>query len=309
MEDIKGTRTGSKALSSPRDLSEGVIVVLSGGPFDLMNPLEVRDRMDQLILDVNADPYVLANTGGQGLKFKLIPDQKLNHIHQSKWPEICDSLQLLKASPLILIGHSNGGAAVIDLARCLQSQGKFVDLAFTADSVLTLNDNGDANRVPSNVKLNLNPYVIPTVYWWELPFPFGQQNRRETDNSLDGILNIGLPFPEPGAIAHRDAFYDLAGGDLRIVGGYTYPEMMREATLSVLRGSGNDEIFQLAQTYLQVLANEARFDIELETTNFKTTLMPAGADGRISIPRLSEASIQDLHRHMKYLEQQRLSAF
>src|ERR1700722_15097032 len=250
------TTSGSKAQSSPRDLSQGVIVVLSGGPFDLMNPPEVLARMDQLILDVNADPYVLANTGGQGLKFKLLPDQTSNHIHQSKWPAICDALQLLTASPLILIGHSNGGAAVIDLARCLQSQGKLVDLAFTADSVLTLNDNGDPNKVPSNVTLNLNPYVIPTAYWWELPFPFGQQSRRETDNSLDGILNIGLPFPEPGAIAHRDAFYDLAGGDLRILGNYTYPEMIRDTTLAVLRGAGSAEIFQLAQTYLQVLANE-----------------------------------------------------
>jgi len=309
MENITGTKTGSKTLISPRDLSQGVIVVLSGGPVDLMNPPEVLARMDQLILDVNADPYVLANTGGRGLKFKLIPDQVSNHIHQSKWPEICDALRLLTASPLILIGHSNGGAAVIDLARCLQSQGKLVDLAFTADSVLTLNDNGDPNKIPSNVMLNLNPYVMPTAYWWELPFPFGQQSHRETDYSLDGILNIGLPFPEPGAIAHRDAFYGLAGGDLRIVGGYQYPEMIRETALAVLRGASKEEVLQLAEMYLQVLSNEARFDIELETANFKRTLMPVGADGRISIPRLSEASIQDLHRHMTYLEQLRLSAF
>lgn len=41
--------------SNPRDLSKGAIVVLSGGGFDGMNPLEVRDRMDQYIADVNAD--------------------------------------------------------------------------------------------------------------------------------------------------------------------------------------------------------------------------------------------------------------
>ncbi len=100
-----------------------------------MNPPEVLARMDQLILDVNADPCVLANTGGQGLKFKLIPDQTSNHIRQSKWPEICDALRLLTASPLILIGHSNGGAAVIDLARCLESQGKLVDLGPVTNNI------------------------------------------------------------------------------------------------------------------------------------------------------------------------------
>jgi hypothetical protein len=35
-----------------------------------MNPPEVRDRMDQYILGVNADPFVQANTGGRGLTFK-----------------------------------------------------------------------------------------------------------------------------------------------------------------------------------------------------------------------------------------------
>ena len=232
--------------------------------------------MDQLILDVNADPYVLANSGGQGLTFKLLPDQQLNHLHQSKWPQICDRLQLLTASPLILIGHSNGGAAVIDIARCLQKRGKVVDLAITADSVLTLNDNGGTNKVPSNITINLNPYVIPTASWWELPFPFGQPNQRETGNPLDGILNIGLPFDEPGAIAHRDAFYDLAGGDRSVSGDYTYPEMMRDTVLSVLRGATSDQLFQLAQTDLQTLANEARVSIDLDTTNYSTKLVPAG---------------------------------
>ena len=309
MEDLKKTKTDSETQIAPRDLSLGAIAVLSGGPFDFTNPPEVLNRMDQLILDVNADPYVLANTGGQGLKFKLIPNQEFNHIHQSRWPDVCNSLKNLKTSPLILIGHSNGGAAVIDIARCLQNQEIFVDLAFTADSVFTLNDNGDVNKVPSNVKLNLNSYVLPTPYWPLLPFPFGQQNQREASNSLDGILNIGLPYPEPGAIAHRDAFYDLAGGDLQATGAYTYPELFLQTILAVLRGAGNDEIFQLAQTDLQVLANDVDIDIYVETTTFKTTLTPVRADSsRISVPRLSESTIQDLRGQMNSLEKLRLSA-
>jgi hypothetical protein len=272
-----------------------------------MNPIEVRDRMDQIITDINSDPYVLANTGGQGLTFKFFPGQ-LNHIHQSKWLEICDKLQLRTASPLILIGHSNGGAAVMDVARCLwkQDKHKIVDFAFTADSVFTLIDNGDPNKVPPNVALNLNPFVIPTIYWGELPFFFGQRNQRESDGSLDGIMNIGLPFEEPGAIAHRDAFYDLAGGDQVFIKGYTYPELIRDSTLAVLKGADQKALFDLSLEYLQVLANEVRIPIDIETTDGKTTLKPAGVTSPTSTSRLGKASIEDLRKPARELERVRL---
>jgi hypothetical protein len=197
----------------------------------------------------------------------------------------------------------------MNLARCLQRYVKTVDVAITADSVLTLNDNGDINKVPSNVKTNLNSYVIPTDSWWELPFPFGQPNHREPDGSLDGILNIGLPFDEPGAIAHRDAFYDLCGGDKRPSGDYVYPEMMRDATLVALRGATSEQIFELAETDLQILANEVRIAIELETVNSKSTLVPAGMDAGVPARGLRQSRVDDLHHLMKRIEQQRLSTF
>src|SRR6185295_15265692 len=75
---------GPMPAGAARDLSEGVIVVLSGGGFDAMNPKEVRDRMDQYITEVNADPFVQANTGGNGLKFRLLPNQSKKHLHQAK---------------------------------------------------------------------------------------------------------------------------------------------------------------------------------------------------------------------------------
>lgn len=94
-------------LEDPRDLSKGVIVVLSGGPVDIKNPADVLQSMDHLIQDVNADPLVQANTGGKGLTVKL-PNWNF-HIHQSEWPTICNVLKVQNASPLILVGHSNGG--------------------------------------------------------------------------------------------------------------------------------------------------------------------------------------------------------
>ena len=258
----------------PRDLRNGVIVVLSGGGFDGMNPKEVRDRMDQYIADVNADPFVAANTGGQGLTFKLLPNQKTSHLHQAQWRQICSALRLLTASPLVLVGHSNGGAAAMDLARCLQSQGKSVDLVFSADSVLTLDDIGDVNQVPSNVLLNINPYIIPTPAWLLAPFPIGKRNHRQVDNSLDGILNIGLVYNLPGAIAHRNAFYELAGGDKSSTGALKLPHLLLQVTVAVLRGETNFDIFHSADTSLQVLATKSRLNIELETTSFKKTLHP-----------------------------------
>jgi len=269
------TKTTSRVVvrAAPRDLGKGVIVVLSGGGFDHMNPKEVRDRMDRYIADVNADPFVQANTAGQGLTFKLLRNQTTKHLHQARWRQICDALSLRTANPLILVGHSNGGAAAMNLARCIRSQGKSVDLVFSADSVLTLDDIGDINRVPPSVKLNLNSYVIPTPAWLLAPFPIGKRNHRQVDGSLDGILNIGLTYNLPGALAHRNAFYDLAGGD-RKRSGFKFPNLLLDATLAVLRGDTAYNIFLAAQSSLQVLSTKARIDIELETTNFKKTLHP-----------------------------------
>lgn len=298
-----------------RDLSQGVIVVFSGGPVDIMNPKEVLDRMDQLIRDVNSDPFVATQTGGRGLTFKLLSDfeQPSNHIHQAFWPAVCKKLQSLTASPLILVGHSNGGAAVMNLARCLQKQGKVVDFAITADSVFTIIDNGDPNKVPSNVLVNLNPYTIPTDEFWILPFPIGRASQRAADGSLDGILNVGLPFVEPGALAHRDVFYDLAGGDQSVDGAYAYPEMMLDTILAALRGATKDEIFRLAQADLQILANEVRIPISLETTGFTTTLIPAAPRSRTTTPPrvrpLGQSQLRELNPVLKNLERQRQLAF
>ena len=75
-------------------------------------------------------------------------------------------------------------------------------------------------------------------------------------------------------MAHRNAFYHLAGGDEKRRGGHQFPNMLLDATLAVLRGETNYAIFQTAEASLQVLATKARIDIELETKNFKKTLRP-----------------------------------
>jgi hypothetical protein len=266
-------RAGLPSSGTPPDLSRGVIVVLSGGGFDKMNPKEVRQRMDQYIADVNADPYVQTATAGAGLTFKLLPGQKDPHLHQSKWQDICAALNKFNPTTIVLVGHSNGGAAAMDLARCLQTQQRKVDLVFSADSILTLNDIGDINIVPTNVRININTYVIPTPAWLLAPFPIGKPNRRLGGDPFEGILNVGLAYNLGGAIAHRNAFYDLAGGD-KTGSGYKYPNLMVDTTVAVLRGAVPYDIVQFAQAPLQKLATKAKTRIEMESTNLKKTLLP-----------------------------------
>lgn len=260
--------------TQPRDLTQGVIVVLSGGAFDEMNPIEVRRRMDDYVTAVNDDDFVKQSSGGQGLTYKVLDHQEAKHLHQTHWRGICEKLNLRQATPLILVGHSNGGAAVMDLARCLDGQHKVVDLMFSADSVLTLDDNGDAYTVPPNVTLNINTHVEPTPAWLLAPFPFGKANHRQADGSLDGILNIGLRYNLPGALGHRNAFYDLAGGDKKSDGSYTYPFVLLEASLAVLRGAPNSDTIAAAADSLQSLATKSGTKIDLATKDFTRTLHP-----------------------------------
>jgi hypothetical protein len=259
---------------SPLDLTRGVIVVLSGGPVDEMNPKKVRDRMDLLITHVNADPFVMAATGGAGLTFKFLPGQSQPHIHQAKWRRLATALHAFNPTCIILVGHSNGGAAAVNVARTLQSQGRTINLLFSCDSVVTLDDVGDINIVPDNVKINVNTYVIPTPEWLLAPFPIGKRNRRQSGDPVAGMLNLGLEYHLPGALAHRNAFYEIAGGDKKS-GAFEYPNVLLDTILAVLQGATASDVVQAAEPPLQTLSNDARVKIVMEATGVNKTLVPA----------------------------------
>lgn len=255
------------------DLSKGVIVVLSGGPVDFMNPKEVRDRMNQFVADVNRHPYVVEHTNGKGLTFKLLPAQKERYVHQTTWRKVCAKLKALKPSPLIVVGHSNGGAAAMSLARCIGEAGLTIDLLLSADSVFTLDDLGDPNGVPSNVILNVNSYVIPTEEFWICPFPIGRRNRRESGAELDRVLNIGLEYHLGGCLAHRNAFYELAGGD-ETEGGHSRPHQLLDTTIASLRGESVDIILQATRLSLRELSTKSKVRIALATKGFNEIIVP-----------------------------------
>ena len=258
---------------APLDLSDGVIIVLSGGAFDALNPPEVIDHMERLIDDVNADPWVRERTGGVGLRFKLLSGQVNGHLHQAKWRNIRTALQSLDARPLIVVGHSNGGAAAVNLAKTLATDGRIVDLLITADSVATLDDVGDINRIPENVRFNLNCYVIPTLAWMLAPFPIGERNLREVEGAATTLVNVGLRYNLPGALAHRNAFYELNGGDIRN-NAPEYPLLMRDVVLAILRETPAGEVVVGIAESLQMLADGTQAVIELESRELTRTIRP-----------------------------------
>jgi hypothetical protein len=260
-------------VDSMPDLTKGVIVILSGGGFDEMNPVEVRERMDDCIDRINSDPYVQANSAGLGLTFQLLPGQTTKHLHQTEWRTLCDVLQLRDATPLVIVGHSNGGAAAVSLSRCLNAAGKTVDLLFTCDSVPTLDDLGDVDEMPGNVRLNINTYTKPTPAWFIAPFPIGKRNHREGTHAMTGILNAGLAYNLPGVLGHRNAFYDVAGGD-KTGTTYRHPLLIQESILASLRGTPDAAIVAAATAMLQTLASQTHTKIEIATAGTHLTLHP-----------------------------------
>jgi hypothetical protein len=78
----------------------------------------------------------------------------------------------------------------------------------------------------------------------------------------------------PGALAHRNAFYELAGGDTASGGGFKLPNLLLDVTLAELRGDTNFDVINNAEAPLQQLATQSRVVIELETTTFRKTLRP-----------------------------------
>ena len=72
-----------------------MVIVLSGGPFDAINPPEVLDHMERVISDLNADPWVQERTAGVGLRYKLLPRQSDTDMDRIVLKVIGDSITLV----------------------------------------------------------------------------------------------------------------------------------------------------------------------------------------------------------------------
>jgi hypothetical protein len=227
-----------------RDLSHGVVVAFSGGLPPEVLPSDLTKRFDEYIAAINSDPAVEKCSGGAGLAYKFLENQKDPHIHQSKWADVCKAIKDQKRpGPVIIAGYSMGGGAAVSLARCLNAVGTGVDLLITLDSVPTGDDLGSVYSVPPNVKVNVNLFQKPAydLATFVVPFPFGHANKREDGGKPDNIFNAGVHFDEPLAAAHHRIIYDFSGGKKSDDNTYAKPFLLRDLTLASLQGAADDE--------------------------------------------------------------------
>ncbi len=259
------TLSTAKAAGCTSDLSKGTVVVLSGGAFDGINPQEVLQQMEIFIQSLNQSTLVKQCSNNKGLRTRLLPGQTTFRNHQSEWSKLCAEIAKQNFSPIVIAGHSNGGASSLNLARCLEEKNIQVDLLITADSVANGGDNGDAYEVPSNVQYNINTYLVPTAATFLIPFPFGQANSRESDNSLQGVFNLGLHYNLPAAIAHRNAFYEFAGGDSK-------PNSLLKLTLVALSGATESQMTDQLIEVGSLISGTSKIRVDIETQGLKKSI-------------------------------------
>lgn len=95
------------------------------------------------------------------------PDAKFKDLHNNDWYSVCKELKELppeqKPSKLVLIGHSYGAWATVQISLCLKGIMK-VDTLVTIDPITKIADDPNAERlhdirnVPENVKKHYNYY-------------------------------------------------------------------------------------------------------------------------------------------------------
>jgi hypothetical protein len=137
---------------------------------------------------------------------KADPLVKVKRLHNSQWDVLCEELRSeppfdeSRGEALILMGHSWGGQAVIDLALCVDDWGAKIPLAMTLDSSPKWGHD-DPNVVPENIEKNFNYYQTNDLFF------SGSSNRR-LDGKSTGIVNEFL-IPTKSTNPHNQLAEDL----------------------------------------------------------------------------------------------------
>jgi hypothetical protein len=123
-------------------------------------------------------------------------------IWNGNWQNACAQIKSMKSEgdKLILVGHSFGAEASLDIGRCLQAFNINVDLAVTLDPMQRFFDvPGDV--VPENINLDLSFYE--TQDFGNRPF----RNLHHPDGSSHGIENteVHIDSIDDG---YADTFHD-----------------------------------------------------------------------------------------------------
>ena len=227
--------------------------------------------MDLYIADVNADPYVQTATGGAGLTFMLLPRRAIPIASGAMAPD------LRRPEPAQPDSHRSrgslkrrrGGDGPGTLPREPGSDSRPLALRrFGADARRhrrrehRSDERRDQRELVCNPDARLDPGAVPD---WQGQPPAGGE-------PLDGILDVGLAYNLGGAIAHRNAFYNLAGGDKKGAGSSSKYAARPDAGRAPRRD--HDDIVQAAEAPLQTLATKAKVRIEMASTNLTKTLTP-----------------------------------
>lgn len=111
--------------------------------------------------------FIYAQEQMEGFLKEKHPKAIMKDLHNNNWYKICEEIKNLPVNErprkLVLIGHSFGGWAGVQVSLCLKDIQK-VDLLITIDSVhkVALDDNADkfheTKDIPRNVTENMNFY-------------------------------------------------------------------------------------------------------------------------------------------------------
>ncbi len=152
-----------------------IVYFITGGPIRAQ-PESVDDAAAELLSAVQADH----------------PSTFIEVQHNSVWGDICKKIKNLrttdKQGKTIIVGHSYGGQATVNVAYCLDEAGIPVDLAITIDPVRRPFDR-DPEIIPENVAVNFN------YFQKDDGLLRGRRNNRRKDGSRRGITNTQILPP------------------------------------------------------------------------------------------------------------------
>jgi len=158
----------------------GVVYFITGGPLDLQ---------DSNITDTEAGLQAFVAQAYPGATFKTVHNSKRDRIYQEIRGRSGD------AGPVVLIGHSFGVQASIEIARKLESDHGKIDQLVSLDARQEWGHPA-VDVVPDNVARVSNLYETQDIAFQ------GARSLRRPDGGARGIENTAVPLPSGWWSAH-----------------------------------------------------------------------------------------------------------
>jgi hypothetical protein len=165
-----------------------------------------------IVYFITGGPVQLSDSGNVKKLAPLREFLKTNHptsffkmVHNTKWKDVLKEILAMKKQGvdgrLILMGHSYGATAVVDVARKLGEQKIIVDMMVSVDMIRRIGS-ADPDVIPDNVLVDFNFYETKDIMLR------GRKNNHRKDNGHRGITNTEITGPF-GAWPHHDLLRNL----------------------------------------------------------------------------------------------------